>query len=96
MKYSFHPEAEVEFIQSIDYYEECKKGLGYEFALEVYLTIQRVVSYPKAWQILDGEIRRTLVNRFPYGILYSVEPNEIFIIAVMNLHRKPGYWKKRI
>ncbi|MCR4290435.1 MAG: hypothetical protein NUV86_09285 [Candidatus Scalindua sp.] len=96
MNYFFHPEAEAEFTQAIDYYEECEEGLGYDFAVEVYSSIQRIVSYPKAWPVIDDEIRRSLVRRFPYGIFYSEKKEEIFILAVMNLHRKPDYWKQRI
>lgn len=95
MNFSFHPEAEEEFNEAIDYYEEIAPGLGYDFALEVYSTIDRAVRFPKAWSVLEGEIRRSLVRRFPYGVLYSEEQEGIFIIALMNLHREPGYWKHR-
>jgi plasmid stabilization system protein ParE len=95
MSFSFHPEAEAEFNKAIDYYENIEPGLGYDFALEVYSTIQRIVEFPKAWAALEGEIKRSLVGRFPYGVLYSIEKNEIFIIAVMDLHRKPDYWLHR-
>jgi hypothetical protein len=95
MSFSFHPDAEEEFNKAIDYYENIETGLGYEFALEVHSTIQRSIEYPKAWAVLDGEIRRSLVKRFPYGILYTEEQEGIFVVAVMNLHRKPGYWKPR-
>ncbi len=95
MNFVFHPEAETEFNQSIQYYEEITPRLGYDFAMEVYATIQRSIALPKSWPILSGDIRRSLVRRFPYGILYSEEANEIFIIAVMNLHRHPDYWKQR-
>jgi plasmid stabilization system protein ParE len=82
--FSFHPEAEEEFNLAIDYYENINPGLGLDFALEVYTTIQRTVEFPKAWVVLEGEIRRSLVRRFPYGVLYSVEQSGIFIVAVMN------------
>ncbi|MBT5290879.1 MAG: type II toxin-antitoxin system RelE/ParE family toxin [Thiotrichales bacterium] len=95
MNFSFHPEAEIEFNKSIDYYEEIGSGLGYDFALEVYSTIKRSVEFPDAWTVFEGEIRRSLVKRFPYGILYSKEQKGIFIVAVMNLHRQPEYWKHR-
>lgn len=95
MNFSFHPEAETEFNEAIDYYEDIEPGLGYDFALEDYSTIQRAADFPKAWAVLEGEIRRSLVSRFPYGILYSVEADGISIVAVMNLHRKPDYWKQR-
>lgn len=96
MRYLFHPEAKAEFGHAIEYYEECEKNLGYDFAVEVYSAIERASSYPKAWPIIEDEIRRTLVRRFPYGILYSEETENIFIVAVMHLHRDPDYWKNRL
>ncbi len=47
------------------------------------------------WSEIDAEIHRCFVHRFPYGVLYSIEPVGIFILAVMNLHRDPAYWKHR-
>jgi hypothetical protein len=95
MIFSFHPDAEDEFDKAIEYYENIEPGLGYDFALEIHSAIQRSIELPKAWFMLDGDVRRCLVRRFPYGVLYSEEPDSIFILAVMNLHRDPEYWKKR-
>ena len=94
MKYSFHPEAEKELIEAIEYYDE--NGLGLDFAFEVYAAIERMKSFPKAWQIIEEDVRRILVNRFPYGVLYSEEQEELYIVAVMHLHKDPEYWKHRI
>ncbi|MEX0661113.1 MAG: type II toxin-antitoxin system RelE/ParE family toxin [Balneolaceae bacterium] len=97
MRYSFHPEAEQEFIQSIDYYEERSPNLGYDFSTEVYSAIQRIIAYPKTWPFIEADIRRTLVKKYPYGILYhyNEENDVVFIVAVMHLHRGPDYWKTR-
>jgi hypothetical protein len=84
VKYSFHPEAEAEFVQAVEYYEECEAGLSYDFAVEVYSAIERTMAYPKAWPIIEEDIR-SLVRRFPYGILYAEEDEELFIVAVMYL-----------
>ena len=73
MNYSFHPEAEVEFAEAIEYYEEKESGLGYDFAVEVYSTIERTMAFPKAWPVIEEDIRRSLIRRFPYEILYSEE-----------------------
>jgi len=96
MNYYFHPEAEAEFIAAIDYYEEKQSGLGYDFAREVYTGIKSILEHPQTWPVLEGEIRRRLIGRFPYAILYSDEEQTIYILAVMHLHREPNYWKKRI
>lgn len=95
MKFSFHPEAIKELNKAVDYYEDIDTGLGYDFALEVFSTIKRIIKFPEAWSLIDDNIRRSLVSRFPYGVLYSLENNEVIILAIMNLHRHPVYWKNR-
>jgi len=95
MTYSFHPEAELELNQAIDYYEECQAGLGLEFADEVYKAVQRILVFPDAWQSLGEGNRRCLTNRFPFGLIYYQKEQEIIILAVMQLGKKPNYWKSR-
>jgi plasmid stabilization system protein ParE len=96
MSFRFHPAAEAEFSHAIQYYEDMEPGLGQDFAVEVYSAIQRAVAYPRIWVVLEGEVRRALARRFPYGILYSEEDEGILIVAVMHLHRDPDYWKGRV
>ncbi len=96
MNFAFHPEAEAEFLKAIAFYEERSPGLGLDFSAEVRAAIQRILAFPLAWQVLEGEIRRALVHRFPYGVLYAVEEGRIWIVAVMNLHRQPEYWWDRL
>ena len=89
MTFDFHPEAEAEFIEAIAFYEKAEPSLGEEFALEVRATVRNILSYPRAWPTLDRDMRRCLVNRLPYGIPYSIEPERIYVPAVMHLHRRP-------
>ena len=96
MNYSFHPEAEEEFISAIMYYEDRQKRLGEEFAREVYKAVKEIIIHPRMWPWFDENIRRRILNRFPYSILYSVDRDEICILAVMHLHRNPDYWKSRL
>lgn len=95
MTFFFHPSAEAEFLAAIAYYEQQEPGLGYDFAIEVRGAIQRAEAFPQAWPSLDKEIRRSLVRRFPFGVVYTEAQNGLFILAVMNLHRAPDYWKTR-
>jgi hypothetical protein len=95
MNFSFHPEARDEFFDAIDYYEKCRAGLGYDFSIEVYSTIDRILVFPGAWPFVDSGIRRCITRRFPFGILYECRDENVLILAVMHLHRKPGYWKQR-
>ena len=95
MQYYFHPEAEEELLAAADYYEDCEDGLGISFAREVISAIEMIVQHPKAWSVIEGKLRRCLIGRFPYGIIYAEVNGTIHILAVMNLHREPGYWKHR-
>ena len=96
MKHSFHPEADEEFRKAIEYYEACQYGLGQDFYFEIKHTIGRILRFPQAWPVLHGDIRRCLANRFPYGVLYSIEEDGVLILAVMHLRRDPDYWKHRM
>jgi len=72
MNYWFHPDAESEFNQAIDYYEAIETGLGYDFAIEVYATIQRSLTYPNAWPILEGDS----------GVAWSGVSRKVFCIRL--------------
>jgi len=95
MKVVFHPDAESELNQAIDWYEEKSSGLGREFAQEIRQAIGRAVALPLAWAEIQPGIRRVLTNRFPYGVLYSSDGACLEVLAVMHLSQKPGYWKSR-
>ncbi len=95
MNFSFHPEAEEEFELAVAYYDESAPGLGFDFAAEVGEAIERAIAMPFAWPQVEAEIRRVLVRRFPFGVLYARRDDRTFILAVMHLRREPGYWLHR-
>ena len=77
MIYRFHPDAESEFTDSINYYDSHKEDLGREFSEEVYSTIQRILQHPYAWTKITNGCRRCLTKRFPFGIIYSIREDYI-------------------
>ena len=95
MNFYFHQLAESEFDKAVDFYEDCQRGLGLEFAQEVYATIALIVRFPDAWSPMSKNTRRCLVNRFPFGVIYQVKSEAIHIIAVADLRRRPDYWLNR-
>jgi plasmid stabilization system protein ParE len=96
MNYYFLEPAKQELEEVVAYYEQQREGLGEEFALEFKSALQRILNHPLAWTTLSKNIRRCRTNRFPYGIVYNLQGDDIVIVAVMHLHRKPGYWKDRL
>lgn len=92
----FLPQAEQEMLEAARYYESQAVGLGADYLLEVERAVAAIAESPKTWPIIEGELRRRLVRRFPFGILYYIDPNEIAVVAVSHLRRKPSYWRGRI
>jgi len=95
MRFYFHELAQTEFDRAVEYYEDCRIGLGMEFAQEVHATIARIIKYPNACSPLSRNTRRCLVNRFPFGVIYRIKSNYLHIIAVADLRRRPEYWQNR-
>lgn len=95
MKVLFLDAARHESNDAADYYEWEQPGLGRRFEQEVQRGIERVVGYPRAWPVERGDIRKYLLQHFPYKILYSIEADHLLIIAIAHQHRRPDYWVER-
>lgn len=91
----FHPEAQSEFEAAARFYEAQRHGLGLDFTLTIQRTYERLREVPGSGAPFGRRLRRVLLPKFPYGLLYRVDPDRIYIIAVMHLRRRPGYWRSR-
>ncbi|HXG66826.1 MAG TPA: type II toxin-antitoxin system RelE/ParE family toxin [Blastocatellia bacterium] len=96
MALRFHPWARQELIDAVAYYDSISQKLADDFVAEVENAITRIQNFPDAWPKFTANARRCRVNRFPYGVVYRASTDEILIVAVMHLHRKPDYWIDRI
>lgn len=95
MKVLFSLFAQQELQDAIAYYELEFAGLGKRFKAEVKNAALRIAEYPDAWSVERGEIRKCLLHKFPYKLLYSIETDHIIVLAVAHQHRKPFYWAER-
>ncbi len=88
--------AQQEFDDTVEWYQQQSVQLGEQFLDEANRSIKRIVTYPSSCTKIDNDLRRCLVNRFPYGLIYGIDEDTIVIVAVAHLHRKPRYWAKRL
>lgn len=95
MKFGFHAEAELEYARAIHHYLAIDSRIAEGFVSEIEHGISAIQRNPLTWRIVEGDVRRYLVHRFPYGIYYSVEGDFITVWAVMHLSREPDYWQSR-
>ena len=92
---TFHRLAERELNDAAKYYEiECA-GLGSSFLQEADRCLRLIDEHPEAGAALHGAVRRRLLRRFPFALLYKSSVDGIRILAVMNLKRHPTYWVGR-
>ena len=96
MKHFLHPEALEEYLGAVSYYADISPRLAESFVNAFEYGIKEILTYPRAWQIMEEDVRRYLIKRFPFGIYYCIEANCIMIYAVMHMSRDPQYWKQRL
>jgi hypothetical protein len=95
VNYRFLTPAREELIEALTYYQEAIPGHDLVFLEEVERAVTRIILQPEAWCRISDRHRRCLLRRFPFGLIYSIEHDEIIIAAVMNCRRHPDSWKRR-
>ena len=96
MRFEFHPEALDEYNEAAHHYAGQQPGLDLRFLVCAEQAIEAILADPYRWRPFDEDVRRCLTRVFPYGILYTLEPDYVLIVAVAHCSREPGYWKHRI
>lgn len=96
MRVVFEREAEQEMLEAAKYYEGHVTGLGLDFLDEVEAALSAIAENPLRSAYYNRPVRSIKLARFPYRLLFVVERACVVIVAVMHLHRRPGYWKRRM
>lgn len=98
--YQFHPAATEELDEAAEWYDAQLPGLSLELFDAVDEAIALIVERPVAWQrdsVVSGrEIRRFVMRRFPFSIVYYATDDIIQVVAVAHGKRRPGYWRERL
>jgi hypothetical protein len=77
-----------ELIAAARSYETHASGLGADFIQQVEHTLADVVAHPNAGVLFAGStIRRRLMHRFPFGVVYEIESGS---------SRSAKGWKTRV
>lgn len=93
---AFDPDARAEFLAAVEYYEEGQTGLGLRFRRAVEAEVESIGAMPFRFRVLHEPFRRCLIPKFPYAIIFSIEPDFVLVIALAHTKRRPGYWQDRI
>src|SRR5438552_13872856 len=96
MKSQFHDAADAELTEAVAYYDGKAFGLGDRFLGEIKTATRYIEQYPEIAPIIELGVRAKALSKFPYSLMYVVEPEELFIVAVAHQSKRPGYWADRI
>ena len=88
--------AEEELVEGKEYHDRQRQGLGEEFVEAFHEAIAQITAFPEAWGLIAKKVRCCVFKRFEYGVVYVMREEIIFVLAIMHLKRRPGYWKKRL
>jgi plasmid stabilization system protein ParE len=92
----FTPRARTELIDAQDWYENEAPGLGRRFRTAVEAVIQRMSATPCQFPVIYKNVRRALLRRFPYALMFVIEADEtLTVIACFHGSRDPAHWQKR-
>ncbi|MEI6082393.1 MAG: type II toxin-antitoxin system RelE/ParE family toxin [Verrucomicrobiota bacterium] len=92
----YHPAAEAELLEAVRFYEEKVPSLGLDFLEKIDLAITSIESDPERNRLIEKEVRRYLLPRFPFAIYYRMLPEYVRILAIKHHSRHPDYWRDRL
>lgn len=97
MRIEYHPELADELDEVRRYYNDRSPQLGDQFVDEFERQVLRIAAMPERWMIIRGDLRRALMRRFPYVILFRILNDSVVRITVVkHEHRHPAYGTQRL
>lgn len=88
--------ARDEIREAADYYAAISPELGTAFKRELRQLLRLVATMPQAWPPSGEGMRKCMLARFPYLVIYAPLPDELLVLAVGHQHRRPGFWRDRV
>jgi plasmid stabilization system protein ParE len=88
--------AELELDEAMAWYKDRSEAAAARVRDEMLAAKDQIITYPQAWYPLGDGVRRYRLNRFPSGHIYIVDADDILIVAVAHLKRRPGYARSRL
>lgn len=97
MNYRFHRAALAEHLDEVAFYESRVAGLGADYLAEFEAVMARICATPEIYPcIADSGLRKAGLKRFPFNVIYRLEPAQIVSMALAHHRRRPAYWTGRI
>ena len=96
MKLRVHRQADVDYEEAYEWYSRERHELAEVYSSAVAEAVERMLETPERWPEIREGIRRCKTDTFPYGRVYQVRDDEVFLISIMHLSRQPEFWQDRL
>lgn len=88
MKVEFHPSTVDDVNEAASFYARARPGLDAEFREEIDAAVERIIRNPAQFPVIEAQIRRCIVHRFPYSILFRIVDSDCIRILVVRHHKR--------
>jgi plasmid stabilization system protein ParE len=98
MAYTLHVShlAEADLAEAIEWYEQIRPDLGASLASSIEEAINRILDNPQAFATILPEVRRALVRRFPYAVIFRIRQDRVEVEAIFHGRKDPTGWHSRL
>jgi plasmid stabilization system protein ParE len=88
-------QAEAEILEAASWYGRRREAARRAFLDDVAVSSAAIEHNPLQYQIIRGRVRRVMVGRFPYALLYSVMGEDVVVTVCTHSSRDPKRWQSR-
>lgn len=90
------PQAEAQLLEAFRWFEEQRPELGGEFLEKIEGVFDRICERPLESPVVYRNVRKSLVPRFPYAVLFTADENRVDVVAVFHTAQDPAKWRRRL
>ena len=94
-RFIVRPLAEADLENAAGWYDEERPGLATRFFSDVDQTFARIRERPLQFPIVSRDVRRALLQTFPYAVYFRALDEAVVVLAVLHLRRNPKVWRGR-
>ena len=96
LRVEFLAGADADLQEVFNRFEDYRDGFGVEFLTVVDAYLARIAAFPEIAPIYLEDVRRQVMQRFPYGIFYEPQPTRILVTAILDLRQDERHIVRRL
>lgn len=97
LRLELHPAAAEEVEEAHGWYQrEASIKIAGAFIDELDRAFDAIREMPNTWPSYLQGMRRFVLRRFPFTVVYRIDGDTVRVIAVAHQRRKPAYWRTRL